>query len=354
MHTENLINFRFTKDHEWILPAFGRGTVGVSDYCQRQLGDVVYVDLPKIGDQFKIGEAFGSIESVKCVSELFCPVTSEIIEVNPLLPDQPENVNNDPYGAGWMIKVHPLASEEMETLFNLVEYRAEVLQEVEHVLYLDEANRIHYLPAVRGEDGRIIVQTPSFESVFAGPLISYPKAGKLEVVEEFEYLINKGNLKENEMQRFFQEHPEFLLGNEYDDLHPQVVLKQDGMDDLKPDFILKPLAGVSYQPKIVELKLPGEEIIKPKRRREGLYANIYEAVMQLRAYARYFNEERNREYVKDVLGFTAYKPRLTLVVGKSITLGDESIKSDILQAIEPVELVTYNDLLRKYKRLVGV
>jgi glycine cleavage system H protein len=354
MRTENLIDYRFSKDHEWILPGFRHGEVGITDYAQKSLGDMVYVDLPKVGDKLERNEAFASVESVKAVNEVYSPVSCEVIAINNALSDRPELLNEDPYGAGWIIKVRPTAETEIGALLNLIQYRAEVLQEVEHVLYLDEANRIHYLPAVRGEDGRVIVNTKSLESVLTGPLIAYPTLHKLAVIEEFEYLINKSPLKENELQRFFQEHPEFLLGNEYDSLHSQVVLKQDGTDDLRPDFILKPLAGVSYQPNIVELKLPGDQIIKPTPRREGLYANVYEALMQLRAYARYFNEETNREYVREVLGFTAYRPRLTLVVGRTVTFADENVKADILEAIQPVELVTYNDLLRKYKRLVGV
>ncbi len=353
MHTESLINYLFTKDHEWIRPGFGRGEVGISEYAQTSLGDMVYIELPKVGDTYEINEPFGSVESVKAVSEVFSPISCEVIEVNRRLSDSPELVNEDPYGSGWIIRVRPLVEDQLKGLLNLVEYRAEVLEEVEHVLYLDEVNRIHYLPAVRGEDGRVIVTTQSLESVITSPLLTYPKLQKIEAVEEFEYLINKPNLKENELQRFFQEHPEFLLGNEYASIHPQVVLKQDDTDDLRPDFILKPLAGVSYQPSIVELKLPGENIIKPTRRREGLYANIHEAVMQLRAYARYFQEQKNREYVREILGFTAYRPKLILVVGKTITFGDENITADILQSIEPVELVTYNDLLSKYRKLVG-
>jgi hypothetical protein len=85
-----------------------------------------------------------------------------------------------------------------------------------------------------------------------------------------------------------------------------------------------------------------------------VYANIHEAIAQLRTYARFFDEQENREYVQNVLGFTAYRPRLALIVGKDIKLADERVKADILESIQPIELLTYNDLLERYRRLVGL
>ena len=93
---------KYTKDHEWIRVADGRGRVGVTDYAQEQLGDVVYVELPEVGRSFRQGEQFGSIESVKAVSDLYCPVAGTVVEVNQALADKPETVNQDPHAA-WMI-----------------------------------------------------------------------------------------------------------------------------------------------------------------------------------------------------------------------------------------------------------
>jgi len=95
--------YRYTKDHEWISVEGDRGKVGITDYAQKQLGDVVFVELPELGRKLKAGEQFGTIESVKAVSELYSPVAGEVVEVNAPLADKPETVNQDPHGAAWMI-----------------------------------------------------------------------------------------------------------------------------------------------------------------------------------------------------------------------------------------------------------
>ena len=97
-------DFKYTKDHEWIDLAGDRGKVGITDYAQQQLGDVVYVELPEVGAKLKQGQSFGTIESVKAVSELYAPVTGEVVEVNTALKDKPEAVNTDPHGS-WMIVI---------------------------------------------------------------------------------------------------------------------------------------------------------------------------------------------------------------------------------------------------------
>jgi glycine cleavage system H protein len=95
--------YRYTKDHEWIAVEGDRGRVGVTDYAQKQLGDVVFVELPAVGKKLKAGEQFGTVESVKAVSELYSPVGGEVVEVNGPLADKPETINQDPHGAAWMI-----------------------------------------------------------------------------------------------------------------------------------------------------------------------------------------------------------------------------------------------------------
>ena len=94
--------FKYTKDHEWIELTGGNGKVGITDYAQQQLGDVVYLELPEVGTTLKAGQSFGTIESVKAVSELYAPVAGEVVEVNSALKDKPETVNSDPH-ASWMI-----------------------------------------------------------------------------------------------------------------------------------------------------------------------------------------------------------------------------------------------------------
>src|SRR6185295_11855796 len=98
-------NLRYTKDHEWISLDGNTATIGITDFAQRELGDIVYVEVETVGKQLEAGEVFGTVEAVKTVSDLFLPVNGTIIELNPLLTGKPESVNNDPYGEGWMIKM---------------------------------------------------------------------------------------------------------------------------------------------------------------------------------------------------------------------------------------------------------
>ncbi len=115
-------NLHYSKDHEWVEVKDGVATVGITDYAQHSLGDVVYVDLPRVGDNLASHEAFGSIESVKAVSEVFTPIAGEIVEVNDGLNDTPENVNSDPYGAAWMIRVKMENALEADAMLNAAEY----------------------------------------------------------------------------------------------------------------------------------------------------------------------------------------------------------------------------------------
>jgi glycine cleavage system H protein len=115
-------NLRYSKDHEWVSVEGDVATVGITDYAQHSLGDVVYIDMPRAGDKLATHEAFGSVESVKAVSEIFMPVGGEITEVNDGLNDSPEAVNNDPYVAGWMIKLRMDNPLEADALMSSVEY----------------------------------------------------------------------------------------------------------------------------------------------------------------------------------------------------------------------------------------
>lgn len=115
-------NLRYSKDHEWIAVDGDIATIGITDHAQHSLGDVVYIDMPRSGDKFETHVAFGSVESVKAVSELFTPVGGEITEVNDGLNDTPEAVNNDPYAAGWMVKVKMDNPGEADAMMSAVEY----------------------------------------------------------------------------------------------------------------------------------------------------------------------------------------------------------------------------------------
>ncbi|MBN1566259.1 MAG: glycine cleavage system protein GcvH [Acidobacteria bacterium] len=121
-------DYLYTKDHEWILVQDNVGIIGITDYAQHELGDVVYVDLPEVGDTFDANEPFGSVESVKAVSEIFCPVSGEVLEVNTKLEESPELINQSPHEKAWMIKIRLSNPDEIKELLNAQEYE-EYLQE---------------------------------------------------------------------------------------------------------------------------------------------------------------------------------------------------------------------------------
>jgi len=115
-------DLHYSKDHEWIRVEGNVGVVGITDHAQEALGDVVYVELPKAGEEFAAHESFGSVESVKAVSEVFTPVSGAITEANDSLQDEPEKVNQDPYGEGWMIKIKMKNPGEVDSLLTAAEY----------------------------------------------------------------------------------------------------------------------------------------------------------------------------------------------------------------------------------------
>ena len=112
----------YTKDHEWLRAKGNLATVGITDHAQKQLGDVVYVELPKTGDRFEVSEPFGSVESVKAVSEVCMPVTGTVVEVNESLNESPEQVNDDPYTDGWMIVIEMENPAQVDALLSAAEY----------------------------------------------------------------------------------------------------------------------------------------------------------------------------------------------------------------------------------------
>lgn len=117
-------NLRYTEKHEWIRMEGEVAYVGITDYAQGELGDVVFVELETLGEKLSKGEAFGTIEAVKTVSDLFMPASGEVLEINPVLNDKPEIVNKDPYGDGWMIKVKVSNPGELDSLLSPVDYKA--------------------------------------------------------------------------------------------------------------------------------------------------------------------------------------------------------------------------------------
>jgi glycine cleavage system H protein len=122
-------DLKYDKEHEWVRVEGDVAVIGISHFAQHQLGEVVYVDLPSEGDSVNAGEAFGEIESVKSVSELYSPADGEIVKVNSALSDSPETVNEDPYGAGWMIQVKLADASQLDGLLSAEEYEAFVSEE---------------------------------------------------------------------------------------------------------------------------------------------------------------------------------------------------------------------------------
>ncbi|HEX9243719.1 MAG TPA: glycine cleavage system protein GcvH [Anaeromyxobacter sp.] len=117
-------DLRYTREHEWARNKGGRIVVGITDFAQDQLGDVVYVELPDVGDPVKKGESFGVVESTKAVSELFAPISGKVLEVNAPLSDAPETINEDPYEEGWMIVIEPSDPKDLEALMDAKAYQA--------------------------------------------------------------------------------------------------------------------------------------------------------------------------------------------------------------------------------------
>jgi glycine cleavage system H protein len=117
-------DLRYTKEHEWAKREGDRVRIGITAYAQEQLGDVVFVELPKVGAKVTAHQTFGVVESVKAVSDLFAPISGEIVEVNGELPNAPQTVNQDPYGRGWMLLVKPSNAGELDQLMTAQQYEA--------------------------------------------------------------------------------------------------------------------------------------------------------------------------------------------------------------------------------------
>lgn len=115
---------RYTKDHEWIKLEGNIATIGITDYAQRELGDIVYVEVETVGKALQAGAVFGTVEAVKTVSDLFLPVSGTVTEINPALANAPESVNNDPYGAGWMVKMTVNEPADVAALMDAAAYEA--------------------------------------------------------------------------------------------------------------------------------------------------------------------------------------------------------------------------------------
>jgi glycine cleavage system H protein len=119
-------NLRYTKEHEWVRVEGDLGVVGITDHAQHELGDIVYVDLPKVGASVELGKSLGSVESVKAVSDIYSPISGEVVAVNDILSQSPEKLNQDPHGDAWLVKVRMSAPDQLKTLLTAADYQAYV------------------------------------------------------------------------------------------------------------------------------------------------------------------------------------------------------------------------------------
>jgi glycine cleavage system H protein len=122
-------DLRYTRDHEWARSKGGRVVIGITEFAQEQLGDIVYVELPAVGAEVKKGETFGVVESTKAVSDLYAPVSGKVVEINSPLVEAPEGINEEPYGKGWMIAIEPSDPKEVEALLDSKAYTAFVQEQ---------------------------------------------------------------------------------------------------------------------------------------------------------------------------------------------------------------------------------
>lgn len=122
---------KYSKEHEWVLVEDRTATIGITEFAQEELGDIVYVELPEVGEKVVKDDPFGAVESVKAVSDIYAPVSGSVLEVNDALPDSPETINDDPYGDGWMIKVEMTDMDDLKDLMTAEEYAEYVEQQKE-------------------------------------------------------------------------------------------------------------------------------------------------------------------------------------------------------------------------------
>jgi glycine cleavage system H protein len=120
---------KYSKEHEWVLVEVSMATIGITEYAQEELGDIVYVELPEVGEKVVKDDPFGAVESVKAVSDVYAPVSGTVLEINDVLPDNPETINDDPYGDGWMIRVELTDKDDLKDLMDAEEYAEYVQQQ---------------------------------------------------------------------------------------------------------------------------------------------------------------------------------------------------------------------------------
>lgn len=218
------------------------------------------------------------------------------------------------------------------------------------VLMLNDDSSFSYLPFTSDTPAAVQTSDVNLRAVLVAGGLRVVRVEE-DLASEFEALLNREGLREQDIQRFLEAHQEFLLGSEYDLAMPQMVLPLGDRDSLRPDFVLRPIAGVTWDAKIVELKLPGQRLVRRRPvHREGMYAAVHDSVVQLRAYQRYFEEEVNRAEFERRVGFRVYRPKLALVLGRTKDFPPLETLANVVADIAPVDLLSYDDLILRYRR----
>jgi glycosyltransferase involved in cell wall biosynthesis len=224
-------------------------------------------------------------------------------------------------------------------------------QQQQHILLVNEDGTVTYVAATLGPLGVLEVSVEDLRAVLVTSAIDHIEPARLDLARKFEEILSLPGVREQDLQQFLEEHQEFLLGDEYEIALPQVVLPIGSAKSLRPDFILKPIKGVTRDATIVELKLPGQNILKKRHsHQERLYAAIYDGVQQLRDYQRYFRDEVQRNAFTQDMGFDVYRPQLALVVGRQQNFPSNAALAKILEDLPPVDIMSYDDLIVRYRQ----
>ncbi len=213
--------------------------------------------------------------------------------------------------------------------------------------------RIQLLPGRVPGLYRVALGTgPQRETIVAAPYViaDITRTYLHEEVEEFEDLVNSPNCSERAIQKFLESHPKFLLGHQYERLHPQVILERREEGPLIPDFLLQPFGRHFCD--VLDLKLPSTQLVVGGRNRERFSAAIAEGAAQLHRYRNYFDDPAGRDSVLTRYGITAYRPHLALVVGRKVETDDAVLYKQMQDGASGVEVITYEDLLTRAKRLL--
>jgi hypothetical protein len=182
--------------------------------------------------------------------------------------------------------------------------------------------------------------------------ITTPTFSKNDGILGFEELINSSSVKESDLQKFLERHPDIIKMNEYSAIYSQIAMVKDDGEVLKPDFILEPQEG--FLASILDIKLPNEKLFIRKKNRERFSAKIYEYAAQLREYGKYFESPSQRKWFKNKYGIDAFRPKLFIIAGKNYSKNDRALMLKLKQSIDPVEIITYDQLLNKYLSQIRV